>query len=156
MSVWPQGLDPEFLAALPPDIRAELLAQQRTERRRLERARIDVTRAREEAATRAAAAAAAPSPAPAGAPGEGGAAAEAGAAEVPAPPAGAPAAATGPADVDMATLLATFPPDVREDVLLSMDEPSLATLPQTVQMEARVLRQRYRAAIFQQVSPGSR
>lgn len=28
------GLDPEFLAALPPEIQAEVLQQQRTERRR--------------------------------------------------------------------------------------------------------------------------
>lgn len=92
------GIDPEFLAALPEDIRLELLNQQRRDRDR---------RRREQ--ERAAAAAAAASTAPA-----------------------------APVEMDLASLLATFPPDVREDVLLTYDESVLATLPPAIMAEAQV------------------
>lgn len=110
-----EAIDPEFLAALPPDIREELLQQQRQER---------VRRRRE--AERAAGAAAAAAAAPAG--GDGAAAA-------PAQPAAA--------ELDLASLLATFPPDVREEVLLTSDDALLATLPPAIMAEAQALRERH-------------
>ncbi|KAK9861005.1 hypothetical protein WJX84_000178 [Apatococcus fuscideae] len=107
-----EGIDPEFIAALPPDIQAEVLEQQRRERRR---------RAAEQQRAAAAQAAAA-----AGNQGSGGA---------------APGAA-GPAEMDLATLLATFPPDVREDVLLNSEEAVLSSLPPALLAEAQALRDR--------------
>lgn len=142
------GLDPEFLAALPPDIRAELIAQQRAEQRRQAAIR---QREAEAAARQAAAAQAAAAPAAAAAAGGEGGAAAAGAAE--GGEAGAAGGAGGPDDTDLATLLASFPPDVREDVLLTADEATLASLPAAVREEARVLRQRYRANMFQPEPP---
>ena len=78
-----EGIDPEFIAALPPDIQAEVLEQQRRERRRRQAAA-------QQAAAQQAAAAAGP--------------------------------AHGAADMDMASILATFPPEVRDEVLQSADE----------------------------------
>ncbi|KAK9866343.1 hypothetical protein WJX84_006185 [Apatococcus fuscideae] len=108
------GIDPEFIAALPPDIQAEVLEQQRRERRR---------RAAER--QRAAAAQAAAAAGNAGGQGAGGAA----------------PGAIGPAEMDLATLLATFPPEVREEVLLS-DDAVLSSLPPALLAEAQALRDR--------------
>ena len=44
--------------------------------------------------------------------------------------------------MDLATLLATFPPDVREDVLLNSEEAVLASLPPALLAEAQALRER--------------
>jgi Ubiquitin binding region len=44
--------------------------------------------------------------------------------------------------MDMASVLASFPPDVREEVLLTSDEALLATLPPAVLAEAQRLRER--------------
>ncbi|GAX74557.1 hypothetical protein CEUSTIGMA_g2006.t1, partial [Chlamydomonas eustigma] len=114
-----EGLDPEFLAALPPEIQEELMQQQQAERRRRQR-------------QRQAAAAAAAAVTAVGA-------------------AGAAPAAAGPAEIDLATLLATFPPDVREEVLLTSDESILRTLPPALLAEANALRSRYRSAFRQQL-----
>ena len=54
---------------------------------------------------------------------------------------GAGGAAPGPAEMDLATLLATFPPDVREEVLLS-DDAVLSSLPPALLAEAQALRDR--------------
>ena len=53
----------------------------------------------------------------------------------------APGAAGGPAEMDLATLLATFPPEVREEVLLS-DDAVLSSLPPALLAEAQALRDR--------------
>lgn len=55
----------------------------------------------------------------------------------------AAAAAPGPAELDLASLLATFPPDVRDEVLLTSDEALLATLPPMLRAEAIALRSRF-------------
>lgn len=65
------------------------------------------------------------------------ASAAAAAAAVPAGAAAAPAAAPA-AEMDLASLLATFPPDVRDDVLLTSDEALLRTLPPALLAEANV------------------
>lgn len=65
------------------------------------------------------------------------AAAAAAAAAAPASAAAAPAAAPA-AEMDLASLLATFPPDVRDDVLLTSDEALLRTLPPALLAEANV------------------
>ncbi len=52
-------------------------------------------------------------------------------------------AARGPEDLDLASLLASFPPDVREDVLLNSGSELLATLPPALLAEAQELRQRH-------------
>ena len=44
----------------------------------------------------------------------------------------------GPAEMDMATILATFPPEVREEVLLTSDDSLLATLTPALLAEAQV------------------
>ena len=44
--------------------------------------------------------------------------------------------------MDLATLLATFPQDVREDVLLHSEEAVLASLPPALLAEAQALRER--------------
>ena len=105
------GIDPEFLAALPPEIAAEVLAQQAAAAR--------AAQARE-ARTAAAAAAA-----------EAGAGAEA-------------AADGGAADAaaEFVAMLASFPPDVREEVLITADDALLASLPEALRAEARALRER--------------
>jgi len=177
-----ESLDPEFLAALPPDIQQEVLAQQRMERRRrqAQRQREQAQAAQRQAAAAAAAAApaapaaageapaagAAPSAAPAAAGAEGAVTAPAPAAAAPAaaaageagasnaaapaaPAAAAPAAGAAGPDMEFASLIATFPPDVREDVLLTADEALLQTLPPAVLAEAQALRARYRAQTFQ-------
>ncbi|KAL0033594.1 hypothetical protein WJX79_006288 [Trebouxia sp. C0005] len=105
------SIDPEFLAALPPEIQAEVLEQQRRERRMRER-----QRQQQQAAAAAAA--------------QGGGAA------------GAGAAAGAGSEMDLATILATFPPDVREEVLLTSEEDVINSLPPALLAEAQQLRQR--------------
>ena len=59
--------------------------------------------------------------------------------------AAAPAASaedTGPAEIDNATLFATLDPETRAQLLLEMDDESLATLPPEMVAEARTLRDR--------------
>lgn len=53
-------------------------------------------------------------------------------------------AATGLAagEMDLATILATFPPDVREEVLLTSEEDVINSLPPNLLAEAQQLRQR--------------
>ncbi|CAI5971391.1 unnamed protein product, partial [Closterium sp. NIES-65] len=84
-------LDPEFLAALPPDIQAEVLAQQQAQQ------------------LMAAAAA--------GADGH-------------------------PVDMDSASIIATFPEELRAEVLLTSSEAVLASLPPALLAEAQLLRER--------------
>ncbi|DBB00800.1 TPA: hypothetical protein ACH3X1_000730 [Trebouxia sp. C0004] len=103
------SIDPEFLAALPPEIQAEVLEQQRRERRMRER-----QRQQQQAAAAAA---------------QGGGA-------------GAGAAAGAGSEMDLATILATFPPDVREEVLLTSEEDVINSLPPALLAEAQQLRQR--------------
>ncbi len=55
-----------------------------------------------------------------------------------------------PAEMDLATLLATFPPDVREEVLLTSEDSVLQTLPPALLAEANALRERYRNAVRRQ------
>eukprot|EP00850_Spirogloea_muscicola_P009963 SM000057S18393 [mRNA] locus=s57:350840:368215:- [translate_table: standard] len=86
-----EELDPEFLAALPPDIQAEVLAQQRA--RRLMRAH-------------------------------------------------AAAVEGQPVDMDSASIIATFPTELREEVLLTSSEAVLAALPPALLAEAQLLRER--------------
>ncbi|KAL4856977.1 E3 ubiquitin-protein ligase UPL1 [Chlorella vulgaris] len=141
-----EGIDPEFLAALPAELQAEVMEQQRRERRlRAEAARRREAQAAAIAAAAAAAAAGGGAAGAAAAPGE----AAGGAAEAAAGgPAAANAAAAGggggaaPADMDFASLLASFPPDVREEVLMSADEALLATLPPALMAEAQSLQAR--------------
>ncbi|BDA45426.1 probable E3 ubiquitin-protein ligase HUWE1 [Coccomyxa sp. Obi] len=97
------GIDPEFLAALPEELQAEVLEAQRRERRQ-----------RRAEAEHAAAQAAAAS-------GEG-----------------------GPQGLDLATTLASFPPEVRDEVLMTADEEMLAQLPPAIlaEAQARALRER--------------
>jgi E3 ubiquitin-protein ligase HUWE1 len=45
--------------------------------------------------------------------------------------------------MDNASIIATFPAELREEVLLSADETVLATLPPALLAEARVLRERH-------------
>eukprot|EP00899_Mesostigma_viride_P004970 jgi/Mesvir1/14474/Mv05181-RA.1 len=108
-------LDPEFLAALPPDIAAEVLENQRAVTLALQ---MQQQQQQREAAAGA------------------GGAAGAGAAT------GAGASSGGPLDMDSASILATFPPELREEVLLSSDEGLLAQLPPAMVAEARMLRER--------------
>ncbi|RPB00949.1 hypothetical protein L873DRAFT_1678406 [Choiromyces venosus 120613-1] len=51
-----------------------------------------------------------------------------------------PGASTGPADLDLASFLATLEPDLRQTVLLEQDDESLAQLPQAIVAEANQLR----------------
>ncbi|CAN0161387.1 unnamed protein product, partial [Scytosiphon promiscuus] len=95
------GLDPEALAALPPDMRREVLEQEARSRRMRE----------------------APS----------GGAAGAGA---------SPADPSRAAEMDNASIVATLPPELRREVLLSADEALLSTLPPNLVAEAMVLRER--------------
>lgn len=48
----------------------------------------------------------------------------------------------GPAELDLATTIASFPPEVREEVLLGASEDILAQLPPAILAEAQALRQR--------------
>ena len=56
--------------------------------------------------------------------------------------AGAAAAAGAGSEMDLATILATFPPDVREEVLLTSEEDVINSLPPALLAEAQQLRQR--------------
>jgi len=132
------SVDPEFLAALPPEIQEEVIAQQRMEQRRRRRQREAARQQREPAAAAASNAAAGDA-------------------------AGAGGAAGPDADMDMATVLATFPPDLREEVLLTSDEALLASLPPALMAEAQSLRERAmrsfgggRAALPFSIPTGSR
>lgn len=107
------SLNPDFLAALPPDLRGDALAEE---------ARHDLeqhNRRGSEAGGSAGGAAAAM-----GAPGPGG------------------GSSNGVGDMDNATFLATLAPTLREEILVTSDAAFLATLPPVVAAEARVLRQR--------------
>ena len=55
---------------------------------------------------------------------------------------GSAAQAAGPAELDLATTIASFPPEVREEVLLSASEDILAQLPPAILAEAQRLRDR--------------
>lgn len=57
-------------------------------------------------------------------------------------PAAAPADPTRVAEMDTASALATFPPDVRREVLLGADDALLNELPPNLLAEAMVLRER--------------
>ena len=52
------------------------------------------------------------------------------------------AAEARPAELDLATTIASFPPEVREEVLLGASEDILAQLPPAILAEAQALRQR--------------
>ena len=142
-------IDPSFLAALPPDMQAEVVHQQTREVRR--HWQEHAQRARE-AATAAARAAAAndgmPDPARVQAARDTQVAAAnaemmaecVGAAM---PSAGAGAAAD--ADMDAASVIATFPEELRQEVLLSADAATLAALTPALQAEAAALRERHAA-----------
>jgi len=108
-------LDPEFLAALPPDIQAELIQQQA-------------------AAARAAAAMRARESAIAAGESRG----RLEGAEGVAGGEGRPAVV----EMDSASIIATFPPELREEVLLTSDEALLAALPPELAAEAQLLRER--------------
>ena len=56
--------------------------------------------------------------------------------------AAAGAAARAGSEMDLATILATFPPDVREEVLLTSEEDVINSLPPALLAEAQQLRQR--------------
>ncbi|KAE8654176.1 E3 ubiquitin protein ligase upl2, putative isoform 2 [Hibiscus syriacus] len=81
------NIDLEFLAALPPDIQAEVLAQQRAQRVALQ-------------------------------------------------------AEGRPVDMDNTSIIATFPADIREEVLLTSSEEVLSLLPLPLLAEAQMLRDR--------------
>ena len=137
------AIDPEVLAALPPDIQAEVLEEQRIARQmrlaqRLLQQQQRQTQQRGQEGQ--------------GQPGSGaGASAGAGTGAGPSGEAGATAAAGGEgagADADLAgqaadmnAILATFPADVRHDVLLSLDDAMLAALQPQFREEARSLRE---------------
>lgn len=57
-------------------------------------------------------------------------------------PAAAPADPSRAADMDNASFVATLPPELRREVLLSADEALLNTLPPNLVAEAMVLRER--------------
>lgn len=50
--------------------------------------------------------------------------------------------AAAPTEMDLATLLATFPPDVREEVLLTSEQELINSLPPALLAEAQALRDR--------------
>ena len=52
------------------------------------------------------------------------------------------AVAGASSEMDLATILATFPPDVREEVLLTSEEDVINSLPPALLAEAQQLRQR--------------
>jgi len=56
--------------------------------------------------------------------------------------AAAGAAAGAGSEMDLASILATFPPDVREEVLLTSEEDVINSLPPALLAEAQQLRQR--------------
>lgn len=88
------GLDPEALAALPTEMRREVLEQEARNRRMREA------------------------------------------------PAAAPADPSRAAEMDNASFVATLPPELRQEVLLSADENLLGTLPPNLVAEAMMLRER--------------
>ena len=51
--------------------------------------------------------------------------------------------------MDNASVIASFPEELRQEVLLSADESVLATLPEALQAEARTLRERHAAHMQQ-------
>ncbi|XP_038983602.1 E3 ubiquitin-protein ligase UPL1-like isoform X2 [Phoenix dactylifera] len=55
-----------------------------------------------------------------------------------------------PVDMDNASIIATFPPDLREEVLLTSSEAVLSALPSALLAEAQMLRDRYhpRSSLF--------
>jgi E3 ubiquitin-protein ligase HUWE1 len=94
-------INAEFLDALPPELRAEVLAQEAVERARQQRMQA-ATQAQDDAA-----------------PGDAGPAGNA----VPGAPAG------GMLELDPATFLATLDPELRQTVLLDQGEEMLGALP---------------------------
>ena len=68
------------------------------------------------------------------------------------------AAEGGPAELDLATTIASFPPEVREEVLLGASEDILAQLPPAILAEAQRLRERSgaRYAAIGTVPPAAR
>lgn len=107
------SINPDFLAALPPDLRGDALAEEA--RHDLEQHNRRGSEADEPAGPGAAAN---------GAPGPGG------------------GSSNGVGDMDNATFLATLAPTLREEILVTSDAAFLATLPPAVAAEARLLRQR--------------
>lgn len=107
------SLNSDFLAALPPDLRGDALAEE---------ARHDLEQHNRRGSETGGSA--------------GGAAAAIGASG----PGGG--TSNGVGDMDNATFLATLAPTLREEILVTSDAAFLATLPPVVAAEARVLRQR--------------
>ena len=113
-------INPEFLAALPPQIQEELLTQQRIEQQ-----------------ARAAAEAAA-------------AAGQGGAAGATATTSGTVAATTAvattgaAAEDDNAAFIRALPPSLRQTILFDMDHSQIAALPEDLATEARALQQQHR------------
>lgn len=108
----------EFLIALPPTLRADVLEQEAT------------YRSRNEAGSGSLAAAAEP--------GTASGAGDAGTGE-------ADASGGGAADTDMATFLATLAPELRQEILLTSGESFVAQLPPHMAAEAQSLRDRENA-----------
>ena len=145
-----EPIDPSFISALPYDMQAEVVQQQSREVARVmrERAADEARRSAQTAADAAAQAAAAAAAAPEG---EGRTEAQRAAAEAATAAAQAAAQAGGAAqgDMDNASVIASFPEELRQEVLLSADESVLATLPEALQAEARTLRERHAAHMQQ-------
>ena len=111
-------IDPDFIAALPPNIQAELLTQQRIEQ--------------QAAGATAAAAAAQPQSAATAAGGE-------------VVPAGSGAAgAASAADDDHTAFLRALPSALRQAILFDMDHSQIGALPEDLANEARALQQQQR------------
>ena len=145
-----EPIDPSFISALPYDMQAEVVQQQSREVARVmrERAADEARRSAQTAADAAAQAAAAAAAAPEG---EGRTEAQRAAAEAATAAAQAAAQAGGAAqgDMDNASVIASFPEELRQEVLLSADESVLATLPEALQAEAMTLRERHAAHMQQ-------
>ncbi|GAB0497846.1 hypothetical protein MMPV_009183 [Pyropia vietnamensis] len=107
------SLNPDFLAALPPDLRGDALAEE---------ARYDLEQHNRRGSEAGGSAGGAGAGMGASGPGGGG--------------------SNGVGDMDNATFLATLAPTLREEILVTSDAAFLATLPPVVAAEARVLRQR--------------
>ncbi|QDZ19375.1 HECT domain-containing ubiquitin-protein ligase [Chloropicon primus] len=58
-------------------------------------------------------------------------------------------AATSGAEMDIASIIATFPPEIREEVLLTLDESIINSLPPDVLAEAQNARERVNSRSFQ-------
>jgi hypothetical protein len=113
-------LNQDFLVALPPALRADVLEQEANYRSRNE-----------------------PGNANAGTPASGGAGGGGGGGGVGSGGDGAVQLAPGlPADADIATFLATLTPDLREEIMLTLDNSLVAQLPAQMAAEARTLRER--------------